>query len=494
MKIARHRTAISRNDLSLPVKLAVRDQIISPLKSVFDFGCGKGSDVSFLREMKIASSGWDPAHNPNGSLPKDPADIVNLGYVVNVIENLKERVETLKKAFDLTKSVLIVSVLLDTDSNRASRAIPHEDGIVTSRGTFQKFFTQAELKEFVRQTLNVEPVSAGLGVVYVFKDEVERQLFLATRVRRTSYEQHKKPLSLETRYKDARGVLDKFVQAIEYLGRVPDEDEFDAAIELKEKLGSFSRAYAMIKHIFPNNAIETRKQQRINDLLVYLALSRFQSRPPMMQLPKTLQYDMRTFFGSYSKACEQADQLLFLAGKAEVIDKACAESKIGKLLPSDLYIHKNYVDHLSPILRIYVGCAEVLVGEIEDANIIKIHRHTGKVSYLVYDDFDRVAHPALKDVLTVLLRTLEIRKREYRDSLNPPILHRKETFVLSDYPGYAKFQKLTMAEEKAGLLEDATSIGFRQQWESRVMEYGFRFRGHQLLGLKKVRLEEILKQ
>ena len=36
---------------------------------------------------------------------------------------------------------------------------------------------------------------------------------------------------------------------------------------------------------------------------------------------------------------------------------------------------------------------------------------------------------------------------------NPPILHRKETFLHPTHPLHAKFARLTQQEEKAGLLE-----------------------------------------
>ncbi len=482
MIIPRHRTAIPRNKFSLPIKLALRDQIINSSSTVFDYGCGKGTDVALLKQKGIKCSGWDPAEG--SEKPCITVDVVNLGYVINVIEEPQERIETLKNALKMAKRVLIVSALTDKETNRATYAVKHGDGIITSRGTFQKFYTQIELKDFIKKTLGNEPISAGLGVVYVFRDEADKQLFLATRVRRVNYDIYKKPILLEDRYREAKEVLEKFVKKIEYLGRIPKEDEFEATEVLKAKLGSFTKAFKLVRHIFPDNLIEQRREQRINDLLVYLALSHFQSRPPFELLPKTLQYDMRIFFGSYSKACERADELLFQTGKLEAIDIACQQSKIGKLLPDDLYVHRNYIGHLYPILRIYVGCAQILFGEIEDANIVKIHRRTGKVSYLTYSDFDKKAHPALNEVVTVYLRTLEIHKRSYRESENPPILHRKETFVLPDYPHYEKFKKLTNKEEERGLLDDPSGIGFQKQWEERLDQKGYKIRGHQLMKRK----------
>lgn len=112
-------------------------------------------------------------------------------------------------------------------------------------------------------------------------------------------------------------------------------------------------------------------------------------------LPPTLQRDMKAFFGSYTKACGEADTLLFQAGDATAVDEACRRSKVGKLLPDDLYVHRDALDYLEPLLRIYEGCGRAYLGEVEAANLIKIHRRSGKLSYLVYPDFDDDPHPAL---------------------------------------------------------------------------------------------------
>jgi hypothetical protein len=64
---------------------------------------------------------------------------------------------------------------------------------------------------------------------------------------------------------------------------------------------------------------------------------------------------------------------------------------------------------------------------------------------------------------------------------NPPILHRKETFLPSDHPLHASFARLTAQEEKHGLLADPASIGKRDGWRSRLAAAGFTFRGHRLI-------------
>jgi DNA phosphorothioation-associated putative methyltransferase len=207
----------------------------------------------------------------------------------------------------------------------------------------------------------------------------------------------------------------------------------------------------------------------------------------MSILPLGLQRDLRAFFGSYSNACKLADEVLFRAGKPELVDEACRKSPVGKLLPNALYVHRSALEGLSPLLRVYEGCARAYLGEIDGANLIKLHRQSGKVSYLVYPDFETDPHPALVRSVKLSLRTREIDCLEYNASANPPILHRKEAFLADDHPLYAKFARLTQQEEKHGLLDDTATIGTRDGWLARLSAAGFALRGHRLVRRKDER-------
>jgi DNA phosphorothioation-associated putative methyltransferase len=159
--------------------------------------------------------------------------------------------------------------------------------------------------------------------------------------------------------------------AVASLGRLPEVDEFPEAQVVTADFGSLKRAFAVVQRVTGEREWEAIAQRRTEDLLVYLALARFQRRPPLAQLPRTLRADMRAFFGMWKKgdspskpkgqspffrACRLADELLFRAGDATAIDEACKRSPIGKLLPDDLYVHRSALDHLEPLLRIYEGC------------------------------------------------------------------------------------------------------------------------------------------
>ncbi|MBI3861807.1 MAG: hypothetical protein HY290_07915 [Planctomycetia bacterium] len=79
------------------------------------------------------------------------------------------------------------------------------------------------------------------------------------------------------------------------------------------------------------------------------------------------------------------------------------------------------------------------------------------------------------------MRSRQIDFYDYRQSENPPLLHRKETFLAAAHPLHARFARLTRQEEKHGLLDDASSIGTRAGWQARLAERGFRLAGHRLL-------------
>ena len=67
--------------------------------------------------------------------------------------------------------------------NEQLDAEQYSDGVRTRRNTFQKYYTQRELKEYIQSVLGKEPVAVGPGIFFVFKDEDEEQRFFAHRVR-----------------------------------------------------------------------------------------------------------------------------------------------------------------------------------------------------------------------------------------------------------------------------------------------------------------------
>lgn len=141
--VARHRTALVRTALSRPLAKALADAVLVPKQhAVFDYGCGRGDDLRHLAAIGVRASGWDPTHRPD--TPRLPADVVNLGYVVNVIEDRSERAHALRGAWQLATKALVVAGRLTWDAKDLVGR-PLADGALTRSGTFQKFYEHTEL-------------------------------------------------------------------------------------------------------------------------------------------------------------------------------------------------------------------------------------------------------------------------------------------------------------------------------------------------------------
>jgi len=173
------------------------------------------------------------------------------------------------------------------------------------------------------------------------------------------------------------------------------------------------------------------------------------------------------------------------------VDEACKRTAVGKLLPNALYVHREALNSPQPLRRVYEGYARAYLGEVEGANLIKVHRHSGKVSYLVYPDIATDPHPALLRSIKLSLRTRELDCFDYAKSTNPPILHGKETFLPPGHALMAKFARLTRQEENQGLLNETATIGTREGWERRLAEQGFTVRGHRLVRRRGEKGEEV---
>ena len=473
---SRHKTAISRGDLSRPIKLALADGLVRPEIPLFDYGCGRGDDLRQLQAMGYHASGWDPTHRPKD--PIRPSPVVNLGYVINVIENPTERKKTLERAWKISEKVLVVSSRLKNEAAKVAQSEDYADGCVTSRGTFQKFYEQKELKEWIEKTLDHVALPAAPGVFYVFRHEEDRSTFSASRYRRRiAAPRQARSVVL---FNDHQILLQPLMDFFAARGRLPSEEELENAQDVKDVFGSIKKAFLIVERATKKDQWKSISKDHAQDFLIYLALSRFDRRPKISQLPRDMQLDVKSFFSNYSKACRQADSMLFSLGIQDTVNGACLASKIGKITPDAFYVHQSALESLSPLLRLFEGCARRYLGHVEGANLIKIYRHKPKLSYLTYPGFENDPHPALTSSLSVNLQTFKIRLRDYSEQLNPPILHRKELFIHESHPLHSKFSRLTKSEESKGLYQETERIGFRLGWEKLLAEQGLKLKGHRI--------------
>lgn len=475
-RVARHKTAMSRAALSRPIATAIRDSLMTKATSVFDYGCGRGDDLRNLSALGYQVDGWDPTHRPSAA--REPADVVNLGYVINVIEDPPERTQTLRAAWDLARRVLVVASRLNWDA-RSLSGKPFGDGFVTRTGTFQKLYEQAELGSWIEETLGTEAHAAAPGIYYVFRDPTDAQAFLANKVHTYRPRLRIDPHEL---YEAHEQILEPLLSFMKLHGRpprggeLPDED----TKRITTALGTLGRAQQLIRKVTDDKYWEQVAAHRRAELLVYIALSRFAGRPRFNQLGRTLATDVRVHFSKYQDACTQADRLLLACGDPAIILVNARSSAVGKQTPSALYVHKSALSELPPILQVYEGCARALSGTVDHANLVKLSVTEPQVSYLTYPDFDRNAHPTLASSVIVNLGRLTVDWRDYRQSPNPPVLHRKEEFLGPHNPRRSLYARLTRAEVRAGLYRNPGAIGTLDGWRAVLSSAGVTLAGHKL--------------
>ncbi|MEC4813896.1 MAG: DNA phosphorothioation-associated putative methyltransferase [Scytonema sp. PMC 1069.18] len=475
LRIERHRAAIYRNDLSRPVRLALEAELFTPETTFFDYGCGHGGDITRIAQKGYSSAGWDPYYLPDSD--RISADIINLGYVINVIENPAERREALVKAWELTRKVLLVSAqVLITDSSRG--LVAYGDGIITTRNTFQKYYEQEELKLYIDQVLGVDAIPVALGIYFVFRDEAQAQLYRASRYR--SRATTPRVRACVKRFEDYQELLAPLMAFVTDRGRLPSKGELPQEEDIRVEFGTLRRAFQVILQATNPEEWEAIAEKRRQDIMVYLALTQFGRRPRLADLVPEVQEDIKHLFGTYKQACVNADIMLFSVGNSEIIEECCQNSPVGKKLPNSLWIHVSSLQALDPLLRLYESCASRTIGRLDEANVIKFHIKTAKISYLYYPDFDTDPHPALYTSMQIDLRDLRVSYRDYDTDDDPPVLHQKDALVTPDYPLYEKFAKLTRQEEDWGLLDDWRSISHRSGWLKSLADHCAILKGYQL--------------
>jgi DNA phosphorothioation-associated putative methyltransferase len=390
-----------------------------------------------------------------------------------VIEDTTERQETLCAAFGLAKRVLVVSVRVDRS---LAAGAEYSDGLVTNTGSFQKIYTQSEFKEYLQAVLGRKPYMASLGIAYVFKDES----FEAEHLARLSITPPRRAhVDLFTQFaQDPQGR--EFVDLTQELGRPPLPSEFDRYSELLARFGSRARIERLVLHLLEPESMAGAQAAKKGDILRYLSMLRLRGlRPPRFRLlPPETQADIKLFWPSYKGAIEEGEQFLFQLGNSRLVREACLSAPVGKRLPTDVYLHRSAEETLPALLRVLIFAALQVVGEV-GYNVVKLSIDGRNVSFLNYKDFDDVAHPELLHSVRVHLPSASYTIRDYSSSENPPILHRKDSFVDPLHPGYGAFAELTRQEDELGLLS-RSDVGFKSEWLRILDERGLQIVGHDL--------------
>lgn len=468
--IDRHKTALVRREISKPVKTLLELSQLPVGQSFFDYGCGMGDDVTALQKMGHDATGWDPVHAADA--PRRSADVVNLGFVLNVIEDPAERVDVLVDAWNCAERLLVVSTLI-AGQEAYEDIRTFNDGLLTSRGTFQKFFEPAEIQSLIEDTLHVECVPVALGIYFAFRRTSDFHDFIASRSRRfIDWESLSRRLGLlkalrakRDPYETHRELLDRFWENVLELGRLPRDDEFAELAEVRKACGSLPKALQLFIDKFGEPTFEAARQRRKEDLMVFVAASQLRRQIPFNHLSDRLQRDVRTFFGSFTNAQQRARELMFAAGDEDELELAVASLGFGWLDEDEGHftIHRSLLDELPAILRVYVECASRLYGDPREADLIKIHLYSGKLTFTHYDDFFATPFPELVLRIKVDLRKLFVNVFEYPPGPDRPLLLFKDRFLAKDHPEYPKASLHSRRLRQLGLSPESVGHGPEKQ-------------------------------
>ncbi|NBC48030.1 MAG: DNA phosphorothioation-associated putative methyltransferase [Gammaproteobacteria bacterium] len=549
---ARYRTAMVRYGFSAPIQSLARHGFLDGQHRLFDYGCGRGDDVRGLRENGLEAAGWDPYYAPGE--PIKAAELVNLGFVINVIEDFDERLEALQRAWSLAERLLVVSVMLANQND--PRGARFRDGVLTQRQTFQKYYTQQEIRDFLLDALDEEPIPVAPGVLYVFRDKEAEQRFLVERYRsrRSRLRDPSAPVSARAprvsqrrdrraeQYAAFQAPLERLWDQWLNLGRRPEKADLvsEDLLALSEGFGSFNKALRFLeteqRERLGDDAVSEllarAEAERVADLEVYLALLQFERRRPYKQLEAGLQRDIKAFFGDYQRARTAGFARLMQIADVEAIADACrsaAEHGLGWLELEEaadvasgwpgaadstagdsaahrgsvtgtsvsgrastedgpergleatpqgsLTLHTSLVEQLPALLRVYINAAAVLYGDVHNADLLKIHIGSGKLTLMRFDDFDGRALPRMLERVKIKLREQDVDVFGYGELFEPPFLYRKSRFINEEHPGYPEqvaFDEALERLEAQGLIDlsgygppasELLAILARHRWE-----------------------------
>ncbi len=475
--VQRHLTALNRASLSAPVQILIKHGLLSSESSFFDYGCGRGTDMSALKEAGISVRGWDPHYAPENEIQS--ADVVNLGFVVNVIEDAAERVEAIQKAFSLANKVLAVSVMLYGPEQPGK---PYRDGFLTSRNTFQKYFSQAELKDYLEHALEQQVFMVAPGIAFIFSDKDTEQQFNLRRYRSTEFTERLLTAKIlrvkaassprirtpritktERQYQGASEVLQRLWTLTLDLGRYPEPIEVNFLSEVLAKTDRYSRALRLLKTHFDQSLLESASNERANELLLYLAAQQFEKRPTYRKLEAGLQRDIKYFFNDYKTAQSEGLKLIIRAANPSEILSACEQASamgLGWLDTNQaLYFHISIMERLPVLLRTYVNCGLIIWDSTSEVHIVKIHIGSGKLTILEFENFETSPLPLLKRRVKINLRKQEYDEFDYGSAQYPStVLFNKSRFMNEDMKGYAEQLAFDESLERTGLI-DLTSFG-----------------------------------
>jgi DNA phosphorothioation-associated putative methyltransferase len=118
--------------------------------------------------MGYETSGWTGLRASVADTSRKPqteADVVNLGFIVNVIERARERADALGAAWRLVQRMLVVAARLEWETCSFSGQAQAGEFVI-AKGMFQKLYPHDEYAHGIDRTLGARSAAAAPGVYF----------------------------------------------------------------------------------------------------------------------------------------------------------------------------------------------------------------------------------------------------------------------------------------------------------------------------------------
>ena len=190
-----------------------------------------------------------------------------------------------------------------------------------------------------------------------------------------------------------RSELDTLWAALMERGRVLDAEEFPDGLHDRLRAAKVAAGRAVeicLSDPSSRDQLAAAAATRREDLLIHLALTLFPGAPRYTMLARSIQRDLRAFFGSHAVAIQEANALLFSVGKADAVRNGigvAVAAGLGAMRDGDTFrMHVSVLNRLPAVLRVLVGCAGVLRGGSEGADFIDIKMDGRRVAFIACAD------------------------------------------------------------------------------------------------------------
>ena len=466
LEVFRHRTALKRKKLSSCMGALVDSSLVTNKSEIFDYGCGRGDDVAILGQNNFAKvSGWDPYFANSNAIPGQ-SEFVSLSFVLNVIEDVDERYSVLKKAFKIASKALVFSVMLE-HQNTLQFAYPFNDGYLTSINTFQKYYSAPEIEALVKEQLNETPIKLGPGIYIVFKDKSLEQEYLFKRQLGLLVET-KTVVKDDVGDRFAEALVSKMAKTILSFGRVPILTELKPKFqeEISKARVSYNRLSRLALSQISISDLKHVREAFAAEILIFLAINRFDGRVRYGDLPEKFQIDVRVHFGSLKSANEEAERLLFSLSDTDGLISAALDAERagqGYLIGTKFRCHSKQSERLPKNLRLFYKIGERLHRSITETDVIQLHLETKKMAFLIVNDFEKTALPRIHSREIINFATQDIVVVPHQEKEQVRILFRKSALMHSEDENFDK-QRVFDVEvlEKLGDLFSDKEPSFEQ--------------------------------